>query len=149
MDARHCLLEGTATLVVKIGSSLLVDAGGRPRADWMRHLAATLAARPGPVIVVSSGAIGLGRGRLGLSGRPAHLAEAQAAAAVGQIELARTWAGAWAECGRTAAQVLLTLGDLEDRARYLNARNTIETLLQHRAVPIVNENDTVATGEIR
>ncbi len=147
MDSR--LLQGTGTLVVKIGSSTLIDEQGEARAAWIASLAERLATRPGPVVIVSSGAIGLGRGALGLDRRPATLAEAQAAAAIGQIELARTWREVWARQGRTVAQVLLTLGDLEDRARYLNARDTIETLLARGVVPIVNENDTVATSEIR
>jgi glutamate 5-kinase len=146
---RDALLHGHRPLVVKIGSSTLIDAEGRPRRGWMDALVESLAQRPGPLVIVSSGAIGLGRRGLGLTGRPGSLAEAQAAAAIGQIELARTWSEAWARQGRIAAQVLLTLGDLEDRGRYLNARNTFETLLEHRIVPIVNENDTVATGEIR
>ncbi len=148
-SVRRLVIEGEAPLVVKIGSSLLVDDAGRPRMDWMRRLAGRLAERPGPVLVVSSGAIGLGREPLGLDGRPGSLAEAQAAAAIGQIRLAQAWAEVWSGLDRTAAQVLLTLADLEDRARYLNARNTIETLLGRGIVPIVNENDTVATGEIR
>lgn len=143
------LLEGRATLVVKIGSSLLVGDDGQPRRTWMAGLARQLAGRPGPVVIVSSGAIALGRSALGIAGRPSSLAEAQAAAAVGQIRLAGTWADVWSENGRNAAQLLLTLDDLEDRGRYLNARNTVETLLDRGAVPVVNENDTVATGEIR
>lgn len=146
---RDFLLGGSAPVVVKIGSSLLIDADGRPRRSWMAGLARRLAGRPGPIVIVSSGAIALGRSALGIDGRPSSLAEAQAAAAIGQIRLAGTWAEVWAECGRTAAQVLLTLDDLESRARYLNARNTIETLLDRGVVPIINENDTVATGEIR
>ena len=146
---RHSLLEGAAPLVVKIGSSLLIDSDGAPRRQWIAGMARQLAQRPGPVVIVSSGAIALGRSALGISGRPSTLAEAQAAAAVGQIQLARTWSEAWADCNRSAAQLLLTLEDLEDRGRYLNARNTIETLLDRGVVPIVNENDTVATGEIR
>lgn len=145
----HLLLEGHAPLVVKIGSSLLIGEDGNPRREWMSCLARQLAGRPGPLVIVSSGAIALGRSALGIEGRPATLADAQAAAAVGQIRLARTWADVWAESGRNAAQVLLTLDDLEDRGRFLNARNTVETLLDRGVVPIVNENDTVATGEIR
>lgn len=146
---RRFLLEGAAPLVVKIGSSLLIGGDGNPRREWMAGLARQLAGRPGPIVIVSSGAIALGRSALGIDGRPASLAEAQAAAAVGQIRLAGTWAGVWAESGRDAAQLLLTLDDLEDRGRYLNARNTVETLLERGIVPVVNENDTVATGEIR
>lgn len=142
-------MNGQGRLVVKIGSSLLVGDDGAPRVQWMQRLVETLARRPGPVLLVSSGAIALGRSMLGLVGRPASLAEAQACAAVGQIRLAGLWSEAWALHNRTAAQLLLTLGDLEDRGRYLNARNTVETLLQRGVVPVVNENDTVATAEIR
>jgi len=156
-ELRDFLLDGSAPLVVKIGSSLLISEEGEPRRDWMSGLARQLAGRAGPVIIVSSGAIALGRSALGIQGRPASLSEAQAAAAVGQIRLARTWADVWAEVSadaptgkhRIAAQLLLTLDDLEDRGRYLNARNTVETLLDRGVVPVVNENDTVATGEIR
>ncbi len=143
------LIGGQGPLVLKIGSSLLVGVDGSPRLDWMRHLVAALARRPGPVVLVSSGAIALGRRVLGLAGRPASLAEAQACAAVGQIRLAGLWSEVWAAEQRTAAQLLLTVGDLDDRRRYLNARNTLETLLAANVVPVVNENDTVATGEIR
>ncbi|MEX0915111.1 MAG: glutamate 5-kinase, partial [Wenzhouxiangellaceae bacterium] len=122
---RDFLLQGTAPLVVKIGSSLLIGGDGHPRREWMSGLARQLASRPGPVVIVSSGAIALGRSALGIAGRPSSLAEAQAAAAVGQIRLARTWADVWAESARDAAQLLLTLDDLEDRGRFLNARNTI------------------------
>jgi glutamate 5-kinase len=141
--------NGTGTLVVKIGSSILIGEKGRARQDWMLQLVEHLAQRPGPLVIVSSGTIGLGRRTLGLDGRPDSLAEAQAAAAIGQIDLAHTWRSCWARHGFNAAQVLLTLGDLEDRNRYLNARDTLETLLERGIVPIVNENDTVATGEIR
>ena len=149
LSARRLVRYGRGPLVVKIGSSLLIEDRAKPRVDWMRALAARLSQRPGPVLLVSSGAIGLGREALGLDGRPASLAEAQAAAAVGQIRLAQAWAEAWSEQQRTAAQVLLTLADLEDRGRYLNARNTVETLIHRGIVPVINENDTVATGEIR
>jgi glutamate 5-kinase len=146
---RDFLLDGTAPLVIKIGSSLMIGEDGAPRRQWMSDLARQLAGRPGPILAVSSGAIALGRSALGIADRPASLAEAQAAAAVGQIRLAGIWSEAWADCGRTAAQILLSLDDLENRGRYLNARNTIETLLARGVVPIINENDTVATGEIR
>jgi glutamate 5-kinase len=143
------LLLRRSLVVVKIGSSLLIDGNGQARRPWMQALAAQLSVIDCPVVIVSSGAIALGRGALGLSGRPRHLAEAQAAAAIGQIGLARAWSETWAEYDRRAAQVLLTLGDLQQRPRYLNARATLETLLDNRIVPIVNENDTVATEEIR
>jgi glutamate 5-kinase len=140
-------------IVVKIGSSLLVDRlGGQLKADWLDALAediAVLVGRRKQVIVVSSGAIALGRRVLGFSGGALELEKSQAAAAVGQISLASAYQAAFAARNLTAAQILLTLGDTEERRRYLNARQTIETLLAERAIPVVNENDTVATAEIR
>ena len=138
-------------LVVKIGSSLLVGAEGLKR-DWLSGLAADVAAakaRGTDVILVSSGSIALGRGVLGLAAGALPLEQAQAAAAVGQIRLARAYEEALAPHGITAGQVLVTLEDTEDRRRYLNSRATMETLLGLGVVPIVNENDTVATDEIR
>jgi glutamate 5-kinase len=140
-------------VVVKVGSSLLVDGDrGRVRADWLAALAEDLAerARAGvSLLVVSSGAIALGRTVLKLPAGSLKLEESQAAAAVGQIALAHVWTDTLAKVGLTAGQVLLTLGDTEERRRYLNARSTIEKLLELRAVPVINENDTVATTEIR
>src|SRR5271157_526219 len=140
-------------VVVKVGSSLLVDArAGRLRESWLASLAADLAdfhRGQRDVMIVSSGAIALGRAVLKLPGGPLKLEDSQAAAAVGQIALARTWAEALSRHGITAGQVLVTLGDTEERRRYLNARSTIDTLLEWRAVPVINENDTVATNEIR
>src|SRR5215475_12840681 len=140
-------------IVVKVGSSLLVDAGaGRVKEAWLASLAADLAKlhREGrDVLVVSSGAIALGRALLKLPRGPLKLEDSQAAAAVGQIALARTWSEVLAAHGISAGQVLVTLGDTEERRRYLNARNTIAKLLDWRAVPVINENDTVATNEIR
>ena len=144
-------LTGSKRLVVKIGSSLLVE-GGTLRGDWLRALCedvAWLAGSGTQVILVSSGSIALGRGILGLSGEALALEQSQAAAAVGQIRLARAYEEALAPHGLKAAQVLLTLEDSADRRRYLNARATLETLLTLGTVPIVNENDTVATDEIR
>ena len=138
-------------LVVKIGSALVVD-GAVPREGWLGEVAQDIAAaraRGTQVIVVSSGAIALARGTLGLSQRRLRLEEKQAAAAVGQIRLAQAWAGALAAQGLVAAQLLLTLGDTEDRRRYLNARETLRTLLGFGCVPVINENDSVATAEIR
>ncbi|MGY6554084.1 MAG: glutamate 5-kinase [Wenzhouxiangella sp.] len=143
------LLQASPLSVVKIGSSLLVARDGQLRRAWMARLAERLNELPGAVVLVSSGAIAMGRGAIGLDRRPRSLAEAQAAAAVGQIHLAGAWAEAWARQQRSAAQVLLTLGDLEQRPRYLNARATLEMLIERRVVPVVNENDTVATEEIR
>ena len=140
-------------LVVKIGSALLVDGDGAIRRDWLAGLVAALAARHGAgqqLIIVTSGAIALGARRLALPrGGRASLEDSQAAAAVGQIELAGVWAELFAAHGIQAAQLLLTLDDLEDRRRYLNVSATINRLLEAGAVPILNENDTVATEEIR
>ena len=140
-------------IVVKIGSSLLVDhARGELNAAWLESLAADIAAlvKAGKqVIVVSSGAIALGRHVLSLPRGELPLEQSQAAAAVGQISLASAYQAILGAHGLTAAQILLTLGDTEERRRYLNARQTIATLLAQRAVPVVNENDTVATTEIR
>jgi glutamate 5-kinase len=139
-------------LVVKVGSSLLVGREG-VRRDWLEGLVAEIAAAHGRgqrVIVVSSGAIALGAARLGLDkGGRGNLADAQAAAAVGQIALSGLWAELLAARGLTAAQLLLTLDDLEDRRRYLNATATLTRLLDAGAVPVINENDSVATQEIR
>ncbi|MFN3671054.1 MAG: glutamate 5-kinase [Bosea sp. (in: a-proteobacteria)] len=140
-------------IVVKVGSSLLVDRSrGRLRHAWLASLAEDLAdlhQRGADVLVVSSGAIALGRTVLGLPSGSLRLEESQAAAAVGQIALARTWSEALGHHGLTAGQILLTLADTEERRRYLNARATLGRLLDLRAVPVINENDTVATTEIR
>ena len=142
-------------LVVKIGSALLVDQARGLKTDWLDALVADLSRRHAAgveVVVVSSGAIALGRAVLGLGTGALKLEAAQAAAAVGQIELARAWSEAFRSHGVVAGQVLLTLSDTEGRASrrsYLNARDTLDHLLRHGAVPIVNENDTVATSEIR
>jgi glutamate 5-kinase len=140
-------------IVVKVGSSLLVDReGGRLNSDWLASLAddiAKLHAERRHLLVVSSGAIALGRAVLKLPAGALRLEDSQAAAAVGQIALARTWSEALGRRGLTAGQVLVTLQDTEERRRYLNARSTIEKLLDWRAVPVINENDTVATNEIR
>jgi glutamate 5-kinase len=139
-------------LVVKIGSALLVDRVTGLRGDWLRGLAEDVAAaraRGADVILVSSGSIALGRRVLGLPDGALPLEQSQAAAAVGQIRLARAYEEALAPHGLKAAQVLVTLEDTEDRRRYLNSRATMATLLGLGVVPIVNENDTVATDEIR
>ena len=139
-------------LVLKVGSALLVE-GGEPRREWLAGLVAEIAgarARGQQVIIVSSGAIALGAARLGMKrGGRASLADAQAAAAVGQIALSGLWAELLAAHGLTAAQILLSLHDLEERRRYLNATATLTRLLDAGAVPVINENDTVATEEIR
>ena len=140
-------------IVIKIGSSLLIDTeAGTPKTEWLDALAddiAKLHADGKEVIVVSSGAIALGRNALKLPKGRLKLEDSQAAAAAGQADLAHAYGGAFRKCGLVAAQVLLTLGDTEERRRYLNARSTITTLLKLGAVPVVNENDTVATNEIR
>jgi len=146
-DAKAC-----PRLVLKVGSSLLVE-GGEVRAAWLTSLAqdiAQLRAGGQQVVVVSSGAIALGAARLKLArGGRGSLADAQAAASVGQIALAGLWSQALGAHGLIAAQMLLTLEDLEDRRRYLNASATFERLLEAGAVSVVNENDSVATEEIR
>lgn len=140
-------------IVVKIGSALVVDdTTAAPRAAWLASVAADVAAlraRGAEVVLVSSGAISLARRALGLTRRALRLEEKQAAAAVGQIRLAGAWQEALSAHGMNAAQLLLTLEDSEDRRRYLNARATISTLLGLGCVPVINENDTVATAEIR
>jgi glutamate 5-kinase len=140
-------------IIVKIGSALLVDPQGGVRLAWLQGIAADIAARIAAgqqVAVVSSGAIALGARRLKLvKGGRASLEDAQAAAATGQIELSRVWAEVLGAEGLTAAQMLVTLDDLEDRRRYLNASATLDRLLGLGVVPILNENDSVATEEIR
>jgi len=146
-------LSDARRLVVKIGSALLVDkTDGTLRRDWLISLAADVArikARGTDVILVSSGSIALGRGVLGLPRTVLPLEQSQAAAAVGQIRLARAYEEALAPHDLTTAQVLVTLEDSTDRRRYLNSRATLETLIGFGVIPIVNENDTVATDEIR
>ncbi|MEQ1694913.1 MAG: glutamate 5-kinase [Hyphomicrobiaceae bacterium] len=140
-------------IVVKIGSALLADrATGALKAEWLASLlddVAALVAQGKQIVLVSSGAIALGRHTLNLPKGPLALEQSQAAASVGQISLAHAYQDLCAKRGLTAAQILLTLGDTEQRRRYLNARQTVETLLALNAVPVVNENDTVATTEIR
>ena len=146
-------LAAARRLIVKIGSALLVDPGtGALNAEWLDSLSHDLGearARGADILIVTSGAIALGRRVLKLSPGPLKLEESQAAAAVGQIALARAWQQSLASHGLVAGQVLLTLADTEERRRYLNARATLFTLLRHAAVPVINENDTVATSEIR
>ncbi|MFT8896455.1 MAG: glutamate 5-kinase [Acetobacter sp.] len=140
-------------VVVKIGSALLVDPElAAPREAWLASVAddiAALRASGTEVVLVSSGAIALARHALGMPHRALRLEEKQAAAAVGQIRLAQAWSSVLSERGLTAAQLLLTPDDTEDRRRYLNARATLDTLLSLGCVPVINENDTVATAEIR
>lgn len=145
-------LSSHRRITVKIGSALLVDRASGLKREWLASLAediGRLTAEGCEVLVVSSGAIALGRNILGLGRRALRLEESQAAAAAGQIALAGAWAEELGRVGLKSGQVLVTLGDTEERRRYLNARATISTLLKLNAVPVINENDTVATSEIR
>ena len=146
-------LSAAKRLVIKIGSALLVDkATGGLRGDWLRALAEDVAWLKGlgkDVVLVSSGSIALGRGVLGLGNAELPLEQAQAAAAVGQIRLARAYEEVLQPYGITTGQVLVTLEDSANRRRYLNSRATMDQLIRLGVVPIVNENDTVATDEIR
>ena len=147
------LFAGARLIVVKVGSSLLVDGkSGQLRRDWLVSLCADVAAlrsHGAKVILVSSGSIALGRNLLKLPSGALKLEESQAAAAAGQVRLAQAYSDFLANVDLVAAQILLTLGDTEERHRYLNARATLNTLLDLGAVPVINENDTVATAEIR
>lgn len=139
-------------IVIKIGSALLVDRAEGLNANWLASVANDinhLRASGKQILVVTSGAIALGRNLLNLPSGGLKLEESQAAAACGQISLARAWEQVLARHGITAGQILLTLGDTQERRRYLNARATLETLLRLGAVPVINENDTIATSEIR
>lgn len=140
-------------IVVKIGSALLAERDtGALKREWLASLVedvAELVRQGREVVLVSSGSIALGRHALGLPKGALELPQSQAAAAVGQISLAHAYQELGAKSGLTVAQILLTLGDTEQRRRYLNARHTIETLLSLKAIPVVNENDTVATAEIK
>jgi len=146
-------LSAAKCIVIKIGSSLLVDMNsGQLRETWLEALGQDIAKfreNGSDVIIVSSGAIALGRRLLGLRKGPLKLQESQAAASCGQIVLAHAWQTTLSAQNLTTGQVLLTLKDTEERRRYLNARATLFTLLKQGAVPLINENDTVATSEIR
>lgn len=146
-------ISDSKRIVIKIGSALLVDKkSGQIRRGWLETLAediARLRARGQEVVVVSSGAIAVGRRHLKLSSGRLRLEESQAAAATGMVRLAHAYQEVLARHELTLAQVLITLDDSENRRRYINARNTLDTLLRLGAVPLINENDTVATDEIR
>jgi len=145
-------LTGAKRLVIKIGSALLIDEDSDLRRDWMRALATDIVRlrdRGQEVVIVSSGAVALGAQALGTAGEKRRLQDNQAAAAVGQVRLAHAWQEVLADHDITVAQILLTLEDTETRRRYLNARDTVETLLSMGVVPVINENDTVATQELR
>jgi glutamate 5-kinase len=144
-------LASSQRIVIKIGSSLIAESA-RLRASWLSAMAADIArlhASGKEVILVSSGAVALGRPQVGLDSRKLSLEEKQAAAAAGQPLLIQAWSKAFATHGIHVAQLLLTLDDSEDRQRYLNARATFTTLLSHKLIPIVNENDSVATAELK
>ena len=145
------MFSAAQTIVIKIGSAILVDDETQAlREDWLVALAADLAKlKDKRIILVSSGAIALGRQRLNLFGKSLSLPEKQACAAAGQSSLTRAYDDALGQHGIMTAQALLTLNDTENRRRWLNARSTLDTLLGLGAVPIINENDTVATDEIR
>lgn len=147
------LLKDSKKIVIKIGSSLLVDAEtGSIHRHWLATLIDDIAQywqNGQQIVLVSSGAIALGRRQLKLTKKILQLEESQAAAAVGQIQLAHVYQELLQERGISVAQILLTIDDSENRRRYLNAKNTLETLLNLRTIPVINENDTVATAEIR
>lgn len=154
MDAQASSPVATAKrLVVKIGSALLVnEETGALHQTWLDALCDDVAAahaRGQEVVIVTSGAIGIGRGPLGMRGRKLRLEEKQAAAATGQMRLTHAYQNSLDRHGITVGQVLITLDDTESRRRYINARNTLDTLLRLRAIPVINENDSVATAEIR
>ncbi len=145
-------LKNLQRLVIKIGSSLLVNQDGRLDRDWLSGLAEDIAAlhdAKQQLLIVSSGAIAIGSYVLGINPRRSRLEELQAAAAAGQVQLVHAYQEALADHDIVAAQVLLTLDDTENRRRFLNAKGTLNRLLEHRVVPVINENDTVATEEIR
>jgi glutamate 5-kinase len=145
-------LNSLQRLVIKIGSSLLVNQDGRLDRGWLSGLAedaAALHAADHQLLIVSSGAIAIGSSVLGINPRRSRLEELQAAAAAGQVQLVHAYQEALGEHGVSAAQVLLTLEDTENRRRFLNAKGTLSKLLEHGVVPVINENDTVATEEIR
>ena len=153
MVAINNLIKSTRLVVIKIGSALIVDpATGKARAGWMRDLAADVAslrAAGTQVVLISSGSIALGRQHLSLPAGAIKLPEKQAAAAIGQVELAQLWSNALQAHDMRTAQILLAPEDTETRRRHINARTTIQTLLELGFVPVVNENDTVTTYEIR
>ncbi len=145
-------LQQYARLVIKVGSSLLIDDDGQVDRDWLSGLAEDVAGLHGDgheILIVSSGSIAIGAHTLGINKRRARLEDLQAAAAAGQVRLVHAYEEILARHGITTAQVLLTPDDTENRRRFLNARGTLGRLLERKVVPIINENDTVATEEIR
>ena len=149
---RRQITSSAQTVVVKVGTRVLTHADGKLNYERIAQLAEevhTISANGRRVVLVSSGAVGAGLSLLGLKERPTDLAKLQAVAAVGQTHLIQTYDQTFAKHGRRAAQVLLTLDDVDDRIRYLNVRNTLLSLLEFGAVPIVNENDTVSVEELK
>ena len=139
-------------LVVKVGSSILIEETGVVNKSWLTAFAKDIAAliKEGvKIIIVTSGAVGLGKNKLDISDKPLKLEEKQAAAACGQIMLVHAWHEALQKHNINTAQILLTIDDSENRRRYINTRNTLETLLENNIIPVINENDTVATSELR
>lgn len=150
-QVRKTLLDSAQTCVVKVGSRVLTDAQGRLDREQVHRLSkqlCELADAGKQVVLVSSGAVASGVGKLGLPARPTDLAQLQAVAAVGQAHLIQTYEQYFTTLGRHAAQILLIADDLDDRTRYLNVRNTLLTLLRLKVIPIINENDTVAVDEL-
>ena len=146
-ELRQTVIAAAHTVVVKVGTRVLTQADGTlnlPRIEQLAEEIHTISAGGRRVVLVSSGAVGAGLSLLGLKGRPTDLAKLQAVAAVGQTHLIQAYDRTFAKHGRRAAQVLLTLEDVDDRVRYLNVRNTLLSILEFGAIPIVNENDTVS-----
>ncbi len=151
-ESRKKIVENADVWVVKVGSRVLTGSDGRLDRDHIEQLASqllTIAGSGKQVVLVSSGAVASGVGRLGLPGRPRDLAALQAVAAVGQAHLIQVYEQVFSKSNRHAAQVLLTASDLDDRQRYLNVRNTLHALLAMNAIPVINENDTVAVDELK
>jgi len=149
---RQSVIAASRTIVVKVGTRVLTQADGGLNLTRVEQLAEeiqAIAAAGRRVVLVSSGAVGAGLGLLGLKSRPADLAKLQAVAAVGQTHLIQAYDRTFAKHGRRAAQVLLTLEDVDDRVRYLNVRNTLNSILEFGAIPVVNENDTVSVDELK
>ena len=152
MDIRHQTLKDIRRIVIKIGSQVLTSGDQELDRGFVASLASQVAearSKGLEMLIVTSGAVAAGRGALGLTSRPKTIPQKQAAAAIGQSRLMRAYEDAFAAHGINVAQLLLTRGDLADRTRYLNARATLETLLECGVVPIINENDTVAVEEIK
>ncbi|HZN32472.1 MAG TPA: glutamate 5-kinase [Pirellulaceae bacterium] len=151
-DMRQPVIAGAHTVVVKVGTRVLTQADGTldlPRIELLAEEIHTISSGGRRVVLVSSGAVGAGLSLLGLKGRPTDLAKLQAVAAVGQTHLIQAYDETFARHGRHAAQVLLTLEDVDDRVRYLNVRNTLLSILEFGAIPVVNENDTVSVDELK